>query len=181
MACLSHFHWVAFPPHALAGQLNNPNVISSEEIGLNSSDLMMLWPHKSASDWDFAGRTLATIFQKTARRCSVLKSELPCGEFTPSHAFLLFYKPVSWPVCPGAIFSAFSADADETSTCVSLTAFLCDTITMLGPWRGSINGLLEDPGKDAYFGGLWNEAAMDPQRFTCRKKKNVGTCLFWKQ
>lgn len=31
------------------------------------------------------------------------------------------------------------------------------------------------------FGGLWDEAAMDPHRFTCRKKKNVGMCSFGKK
>lgn len=33
------------------------------------------------------------------------------------------------------------------SKCVNLAAFLCDTVTVLGPRRGSINGALEVTGK----------------------------------
>lgn len=49
MGCLSKFRRVTFALLALAGQFNNSNVISSEEIRLNCSDLMRLWLHKSAS------------------------------------------------------------------------------------------------------------------------------------
>lgn len=139
---------------------------------------MRLWLHKSTSDWALLDSLWPQIFQ-TVRRCSVLKSGPSCKDFIWFHEFLLFYNLISCLVHPGAIFSAFSPDADEMSTCVSLTALLCDTITTLGPRRGSINSLWDDTGKDVKdFGGLWNEAAMDPQRFTCRKKKNVGTCSF---
>lgn len=133
MACWAHFHWVAFPSHALAGQLNEPNVISSEEIGLNSSDLTRLWLHKSASDLGSAERTSATSFPNCPRMLGIKNLDSCTNALHPSTKSFLFYKLVFSSVHPGATFNAFAPDADEMSTCVSLTALLCDTITTLGP------------------------------------------------
>lgn len=131
MACWANFHWVAFPSHALAGQLNNPNVIFAEEIELNSPDLTTLWVHKSASDWALLDALWPKSFQ-TVLRCSVLKFwtlvTLHC-----STSLFCFTSSFSLRHILRQHLMVFAPDADEMSTCVSLTALLCDTVTTLGP------------------------------------------------
>lgn len=90
MACWAHFHWVAFPSHALAGQLNEHNVISSEEIGLNSSDLTRLWLHKSATDLGSAERTLATGFPNCSRMLGIKNLDSWTNALHPSTSLFCF-------------------------------------------------------------------------------------------
>lgn len=94
------------------------------------------------------------------------------------HLPLLGNRLISCKLDLEATFSAFSRVSDEMSKCVSLTALLCDIVTMLGPTRGSINRVSEVTGKRCWLRVFWNGTGMDPQTFTCRRKKNVGMCTF---